>query len=275
MCHGLWTMVHGQNQPMKKLIVFDLDGTLAESKAAIDQEMAERLGALLTVAQVAIISGGDWPQFEKQVIAHLPKGSKIKNLSILPTCGTKFYRYKKDWKELYAENFTDKQKQKIISSLNEAIDAAGVRAKKTWGELIEDRGSQITYSGLGQQAPLDEKSKWDPDFAKRKKIKTRLDELIPEFAVNLGGATSVDITKKGIDKKYGMHKLRDVLDIKISEMIFIGDAIFPGGNDYPARESGAFSVCVSGPHETKRVIEGIIACLDNGKFKKGFTDGKS
>jgi phosphomannomutase len=260
---------------MKKLIVFDLDGTLAESKAAIDKEMAKRLAGLLTVARVAIISGGDWPQFEKQVLDHLPKGAKMKNLSILPTCGTKFYQYKKGWKLLYAENFTDAQKQKIISSLNEAIDATGVRAKKIWGEQIEDRGSQVTYSGLGQQAPLDAKTKWDPDFTKREKIKKRLDKLIPEFAVNLGGATSVDITKKGIDKKYGMFKLRDVLEIKIKEMIFIGDAIFPGGNDFPARESGAFSVCVSGPNETKRVVEGIIACLDNGKFKKGFIDGKS
>jgi phosphomannomutase len=256
--------------PMKKLIVFDLDGTLAESKAAIDKDMAERLAALLTVAKVAVISGGDWPQFEKQVLSHLPKGKKLQNLSILPTCGTKFYQYKTSWKQLYAENFTDAQKKKIIQSLNEAVDASGYKAKKTWGETIEDRGSQVTYSALGQQAPLDEKKKYDPDFKKRDKIKTHLEKLIPEFAINLGGATSVDITKKGIDKKYGMHKLRDILDIKISEMIFIGDAIFPGGNDYPAKQSGAFSICVKDPDETKKVVEGIIGTLDDGHFKKGF-----
>jgi phosphomannomutase len=256
---------------MKKLIVFDLDGTLAESKAAIDKEMATRLAALLTVAKVAVISGGDWPQFDKQVLANLPKGKILQNLSILPTCGTKFYQYKTMWKELYAENFTAEEKEKIISSLNKAIDTSGFKAQKTWGETIEDRGSQITYSGLGQQAPLDEKKKWDPDFAKRDKIKKLLDRMIPEFAVNLGGATSVDVTKHGIDKKYGIYKLRDVLSIKISEMIFIGDAIFPGGNDYPAKQSGAFSIRVSDPNETKRVVEGIIACLDDdGKYKKGF-----
>jgi HAD superfamily hydrolase (TIGR01484 family) len=261
---------------MKKLIVFDLDGTLAESKAAIDPAMAARLAALLTVGKAAIISGGDWPQFEKQVISRLPKGAHLKNLYILPTTGTKFFQYKAGWKQLYAENFTQQQRDKIISSLNQAVEESGYKATKTWGELIEDRGSQITYSGLGQQAPLPEKSKWDPDFAKRKKIKMRLDKMIPGFAVNLGGATSIDITRKGIDKKYGMHKLRDVLGIAISEMIFIGDAIFPGGNDYPAQQSGAFSICVKDPNETKRVVEGIIACIDGkGKFKKGFNDVKS
>jgi phosphomannomutase len=256
---------------MKKLIVFDLDGTLAESKAAIDKDMAIRLAALLKVAKVAIISGGDWPQFEKQVLANLPKGKKLQNLSILPTCGTKFYQYKTKWTELYAENFTAKQKEKIVSSLNQAVDESGYKAKKTWGETIQDRGSQVTYSALGQEAPLDEKKKWDPEFAKRDKIKKILDKLIPEFAVNLGGATSVDITKKGIDKKYGIHKLRDILKIEIVDMIFIGDAIFPGGNDYPAKQAGAFSVRVSDPNETKRVVEGIIGCLDKkGHFKKGF-----
>ncbi len=258
---------------MKKLIVFDLDGTLAESKAAIDGDMSVRLSALLKVAKVAIISGGDWPQFEKQVLANLPKGKTLKNLSILPTCGTKFYQYKKNWKQLYAENFTDAEKQKIITSLNQAVDSSGFKAKKTWGETVEDRGSQVTYSALGQQAPLDEKKKYDPDFKKRGKIKKALEKMIPEFAVNLGGATSVDVTKKGIDKKYGIHKLRDVLGIKISQMIFIGDAIFPGGNDYPAKEAGTFSICVTDPNETKRVVEGIIACLDDdGHYKKGFED---
>lgn len=256
--------------PVKKLIVFDLDGTLAESKAAIDKEMSQRLSALLTVAKVAVMSGGDWPQFEKQVLGHLPKDAQLKNLSILPTCGTKFYQYKRGWKQLYAENFTDEQKRKIIDSLNQSVDASGYRAKKTWGEAIEDRGSQITYSALGQSAPLDEKKKYDPDFKKRKKIKAHLDKLIPEFDVNLGGSTSIDVTKKGIDKEYGIHKLHQVLGIKISGMIFIGDAIFPGGNDYPAKQAGAYAVCVKNPNETKRVIEGIIGCLDKGKFKDGF-----
>ena len=50
--------------------------------------------------------------------------------------------------------------------------------------------------------------------------------------------------------------------LHIKEMIFIGDAVFPGGNDYPAKEAGALSIEVKDPHETKRVIEAIIACLE-------------
>ena len=247
---------------MKKLIVFDLDGTLAESKSALDAEMSALLHDLLGIVQVAVISGGDWPQFEKQVLANLPHDERLAHLSLLPTCGTKFFRYTGEWKQLYAENFTAQEKERIVSALNKAVDEAGLKVEKVWGEVIEDRGSQITFSALGQQAPLEEKDRWDPDYAKRKKIKAILDTLIPEFSVRMGGATSIDVTKPGIDKAYGVRKLRDILGISLQEMIFIGDALFPGGNDYPAEEAGVVSIPVQGPDETKRVIEAIIACLD-------------
>ena len=245
---------------MKKLIVFDLDGTLAQSKSSIDAEMAVLLNKLLGVIKVAVISGGNWPQFQKQVLSHLTSDERLENFLLLPTCGTQFYKFENGWKKLYAEDFTSEQKQRIISSLKKAIAQSGLKPEKVWGELIEDRGSQITFSALGQEAPLEEKVKWDPDFTKRKEMKTILDGLIPEFSVRLGGSTSIDVTKPGIDKAYGIKKLRDVLAISIEEMIFVGDALFPGGNDYPAEKAGALSIRVRDPHETKRVIEAIIAC---------------
>ena len=246
---------------MKKLIVFDLDGTLAESKSSFDAEMATLLGVLLGIMKVAVISGGNWPQFEKQVLANLPNDERLKNLSLLPTCGTKFYRYDSGWKILYSEDFTASEKEKIIHSLKQVMVASNFAAHQTWGEVIEDRGSQITFSALGQQAPIEEKKKWDADFSKRQRMKSLLDKLIPEFSVRLGGTTSVDVTKPGIDKAYGIGKLRETLGITIQEMIFIGDALFPGGNDYPAKEAGVVSIQVRDPNESKRVIEAIIACL--------------
>ena len=246
---------------MKKLIVYDLDGTLAESKSALDGEMAEILNRLLGVARVAIISGGDWPQYQKQLLANLPGAGSLERLTLLPTCGTKYYRYDGEWTKVYSEDIDEMGKKKILDSFQLALDEAGFRPAQTWGEIIEDRGSQITFSALGQQAPLVEKEKWDPDFAKRQRIKAILDRYLPEFSVRLGGSTSVDVTKPGIDKAYGIEKLRELLSIELNEMIFVGDAIFPGGNDYPVKEAGVDSIQVRDPLETKRVTETIIACL--------------
>jgi phosphomannomutase len=248
---------------VKKLVVYDLDGTLAESKSSLDAEMSVLLHSLLGVAKVAVISGGGWPQFEKQLLSNLPHDESLGNLSLLPTCGTKFYRYAGAWNRIYSEDFTADEKEKIVSSLKKAVDESGFKVERVWGEEIEDRGSQITLSALGQQAPLEEKSKWDPDFTKRKKIKGVLDTLIPEFSVRLGGTTSIDVTKLGIDKAYGIRKLRDILGISLKEMVYIGDALFAGGNDYPAQEAGVVSIPVRGPDDTKLVTRTIVACLES------------
>jgi len=247
---------------MKSLVVFDLDGTLAASKASLDAEMAALLGRLLGIVKVAVISGGAWSQFEKQVLAFLPHDDRLKSLSMLPTCGTKFYRFDGDWKKLYSEDFSAADAKKIIGALDRAVGRCGYRVEKHWGDLIEDRGSQITFSALGQEAPLAEKVKWDPDFAKRQKIEAILEPMIPGFSIRLGGATSIDVTRPGIDKAYGIRKLKETLDVSIAEMIFVGDAIFPGGNDYPAKQAGVESIRVRDPEETKRVIEAICACLE-------------
>lgn len=245
----------------KKLVIFDLDGTLAESKSSLDAEMAALLQSLLAIMKVAVISGGDWPQFERQLLANLPVDEHLQQLLLLPTCGTKFFQYASAWKKIYAEDFTEAEKAKITASLHQAISLSGFSDTQIWGEQIEDRGSQITFSALGQQAPIEAKKKWDPDFSRRQRMKETLDQLIPEFTVRLGGTTSVDVTRQGIDKAYGINKLREILSIEIDQMIFVGDALFPGGNDYPVKQAGVVSIQVRDPDESKRVIETILACL--------------
>lgn len=131
--------------------------------------------------------------------------------------------------------------------------------EQTWGNRIEDRGSQITFSALGQQAPILAKSQWDPDFAKRRIIQADLRERLPGLSINMGGATSIDVTRAGVDKAYALKKLAAESGIALDAMIFVGDAIFPGGNDYPAKELGLDTVSVCDPEHTLWVIAKILA----------------
>ncbi|MBB4618594.1 HAD-IIB family hydrolase [Sphingomonas abaci] len=246
---------------MKQLVAFDLDGTLAESKQPLKDSMGEALADLLTVAHVAVISGGDWPQFDKQVASRLPERADRSKLWLMPTTGTKLYTYGDGrWNTVYAQLFSDAQKAAIIDAFHASLEATGFVPEQTWGERIEDRGSQITFSALGQQAPLEAKEHWDPDFAKRKVIQADLRQRLPDLSINMGGATSIDITQKGVDKAYGLKRLRDESGIPLDAMMFIGDAIFPGGNDYPAKELGLDTVKVRDPDETLSVIAAIVAC---------------
>ncbi|TPG11972.1 HAD-IIB family hydrolase [Sphingomonas oligophenolica] len=246
---------------MKDLVAFDLDGTLAESKQPLKASMGEALADLLGVANVAVISGGDWPQFDKQVASQLPARADLKKLWLMPTTGTKLYTHMGDvWTAVYAELFDDDTRKNIIDSFNASLEATGFKPEQTWGERIEDRGSQITFSALGQEAPLDAKEKWDPDFAKRKVIQADLKTRLPGLSINMGGSTSIDITREGVDKAYGLKKLRDHSGIALDKMMFVGDAIFPGGNDYPAKQLGLDTVKVRDPDETLSVIAAIVAC---------------
>ncbi|MCJ1960800.1 HAD-IIB family hydrolase [Novosphingobium mangrovi (ex Hu et al. 2023)] len=246
---------------MKEIVAFDLDGTLALSKQPLTDEMAELLAGLLEVAQVAVISGGDWPQFEKQVASRMPAHADLSRLWMMPTSGAKLFVHRDGtWTPVYAELFTDAQKAEILEAFDAALEATGFVPEQTWGERIEDRGSQITFSALGQQAPLEAKEVWDPDFAKRKVIQADLVKRLPGVSVNLGGATSVDITQPGVDKAWGLKRLAEHSGVAEDKMLFIGDAIFPGGNDYPAKAMGLDTVCVRDPADTINVVTAIIAC---------------
>lgn len=246
---------------MKQLIAFDLDGTLAESKQPLEAKMGEALADLLEVADVAVISGGDWPQFDKQVASRLPARADRFRLWLMPTTGTKLYTHREGaWAAVYAELFDDEQKRHILQAFDASLEATGFVPEETWGERIEDRGSQITFSALGQQAPIHAKEIWDPDFAKRKIIQADLTTRLPGLSINMGGATSIDITREGVDKGYGLKKLAEASGFPLDAMLFIGDAIFPGGNDYPAKQIGLDTVRVRDPQETLAVVSAIIAC---------------
>lgn len=254
---------------MKKVIAFDLDGTLADSKSPIEDRMAELLDQLLDKFQVCVMSGGRFEQFQTQLLNNLKvEPAKLERLHLMPTCGTRYYVYdlaKSGWEQVYAENFTDAEKKEIITALNKGIDDMGLREKKTWGETVEDRGSQITFSALGQdivaelgKKGVELKEQWDPDGSKKHKLRDYVAELIPDFEVRAGGSTSIDITKPGIDKAYGMKKLMNILEIGKENILFIGDRLEEGGNDYPVKAMGVDSIEISKWQETAIAVQAIV-----------------
>lgn len=257
---------------MKKVIAFDLDGTLTASKSPVEETITNLISKLLNHFEICVISGGKFDQFKEQFIRHLYIDErKLSSLHIMPTCGTRYYRFNnktKEWEIVYAENFTKAQKEKIITNLTKVVEDLGYREEKTWGPDIEDRDSQITFSALGQdiveqlgEEGVAKKDAWDPGNKKKEKISQVLSKLLPEFEVRVGGMTSVDITRPGIDKAYGMKKLMDMLKVKKSDILFIGDRLSEGGNDYPVKAMGIDTIEISDWKETAKVLETILLLI--------------
>ncbi len=242
----------------KDLVVFDLDGTLAESKTMIDSEMAVLLNSLLETHHIAIITGGSHNQITKQFLVGLTAPDELLHkVHLFPTCGARCYQYNETgWQERYANHLTDEEKERIISAFARVFIAVEYQhPAELYGEVIEDRGTQITFSAIGQEAPADKKRLWNEQYNKlRLDMRNSLQELLPKFDVRVGGMTSIDVTKKGINKFYGIKKIEELLNIPIDRMVFVGDDLGPGGNDEPVKQSGIHTVAVQHPEETKNLL---------------------
>ncbi len=253
--------------PKLRMVVFDLDDTLAPSKSALPDEMVVALRNLLQVCEVCVISGGAFSQFDKQVLQRLDFCESevwlAQRLHLMPTCGTRYYRFDGDgWKQIYALDLSADQKRKVLAVLECTAKELGLWSEHSWGEIIEDRGSQITFSALGQQAPLAAKRAWDPDGAKKRDLAALVSGRLPDLEVRGGGSTSIDVTRPGVDKAFGMKKLAEQTGIARTDTIFVGDRLDPDGNDYPVSVAGWSTIAVSNWMETISVIDHLIAIAD-------------
>jgi len=250
--------------PTPRLVAFDLDDTLAPSKSPIDPRIGELLIALAERVVVAIISGGHLAQFTAQVVDRLPDAAPAvrEHIHLLPTCGTQYYRLTGDGVHtVYAHALSDDEKTRALTAVEQQARRLGFWESDTWGDILEDRGSQITFSALGQRAPLHAKSAWDPTGEKKNTLRAAVAELIPDLEVRSGGSTSVDITHRGIDKAYGMRQLAEQTGIPLDDMLFVGDRLDPDGNDYPVLALGVRCHAVTGWEDTAAFLEELIPTL--------------
>ncbi len=261
------------------LIAFDLDDTLAPSKTAIDPVIAELLLALLERGEVCIISGGHYPQFQAQVLPYFGEATPetLARLHLMPTCGTQYYRHGEgEWVQVYAQNLTQDEKARAMAVVEQKARELGLWEEQTWGPILEDRGSQITFSALGQEAPVDAKHAWDPSGSKKEMLRDAVQAELGDLEVRSGGSTSVDITRRGIDKSYGMTRLAELTGVPLSDRIFVGDRLDEGGNDYPVKAMGVECIAVEGWEDTARLLQGWVdawAAEATPPLKSSVSDG--
>lgn len=251
------------------LIAFDLDDTLAPSKSPVEPRMLEVFARLLDRTTVAVISGGNFEQFEMQLVDRLERAgldeAALQQLHLLPTCGTRYERREAGaWHTVYREHLSRAERDAALTALREEAERLGYwepanAGTQVWGDVLEDRGSQITFSALGQSAPVAAKQAWDPDGTKKNTLRAAVAERLPELEVRSGGSTSVDITRRGIDKAYGMKKLAEQTGIPLDRMLFVGDRLDPDGNDYPVKALGVPCHAVAGWEDTADFLEQLLA----------------
>lgn len=245
-----------------RLIGFDLDNTLANSKLPMRPAMARSFGELTRRIQVAVITGGRHSLVVSQILDVLGPEANLANLHLMPTSGTRYLRYERGaWVTVFSHDLDDDQRARAAASLERRAREQGLWFEEVWGERIEDRGSQITFSVLGQQAPLEAKQAFDPTGELKERLALAVAADLPDLKVHAGGYTSVDVAGRGIDKAFAVRELASLTGIDVADMIFVGDRMTPGGNDYPAAQAGTMGVAVTSPADTLRFIDGLLARL--------------
>ncbi len=247
-----------------KAFAFDLDGTLAVSKSALSTEVSEFLCKILSSGRsVMVISGGWMPQFEKQFLANFKcPEENLKRLYLMPTSGAIMY-FRNDqgeWEKRYEHVIPEEDVAKISDAFDDVLTRVSFTMPKEgqWGKQFENRITQISYSALGQQAPIEEKEKWDSDDAKKAEMVELLTPMLPDYAVKSGGTTTIDITLKGVDKGFGMEQFLKETEYSKEDVLFTGDRLYEGGNDYAVVRTGVDTCEVESPFDMLKKLSRFV-----------------
>lgn len=243
-----------------KAIAFDVDDTLTESKQPLDEKMGALLGELSVLVPVAIISGGKLEQLQKQVIEHVID-PVYKHFYLFPTGGAAAFTFNEDGSlvSLYEHKLSDDEVDLIVKESTRIIEESHLLDGKTlYGEVIEVRGSGIALSLLGQEAPPEVKKEFDPDQKKRLSLLPLLSAALPQFSIKIGGATTIDISKAGIDKAYGMREFAKLINIPEKDILYVGDALYPGGNDEAVLQTGDMVHSVKNKEDTASFLTSLL-----------------
>lgn len=251
----------------KKLIAFDYDETLSVTSMPLSEKMSYLLKRLLERYEVCIISGGTYESFSKNIINRLDVGQgALGKLHLMPMTGTRYYRYDMsvgEWTLQYREDLTPDQRKRAAKALEQAAREFGIWEDNPRGVVIDDRSSQVTYAALGKDAQPDAKYAWERQHRSRRgSFRDRVASIVPDLEVRVGGTTSTDITAKGIDKAYGISRLMESLSIDKGDVLFIGDRLQEGGNDYPVKKMGVECIEVTRWQDTTNIIEDLLSTTE-------------
>lgn len=262
---------------MKKVLSFDIDQTLNIAKTPIPDEIADLLIKCLDYFQICPISGQKFEQFLVQIVNRLVERgvtpSQLENLHLFVAQGTQYYSYhntsdsynEQNWHQEYDYPLTAEEVAKITTVLEESAKETGYWEEdklEAGDQIIENRHSMVAFSALGQHAGTAQKYGWDADTKKRQAIVAKAVAKAPEFQYEIGGTTSINAFKKGMNKEFGMTKLLEVLKVEKSDILYFGDMTQPGGNDYPVVKMNIDTITVRSHEDTAYALRGILGVIE-------------
>ncbi len=247
----------------KQYIICDGDQTLYENVITpINDGMLETIQTLIrSGAGFGVISGTDIAE-----ISRLIRSKEInQEHHILATSGASYFIHDgKNTRNVYEVELSNQDKGAISNALEMLIGKYNIIPLTSRKDQIQDRISQITFSALGRNAPIELKDAYDKDKSKRKEFRRFLRKYLPEdkFNITIGGTTSMDITDSKVDKGYGIERFVQHNRLTFDDIIFYGDKLEEGGNDHSVRRNGIRCIRVNGVEDTMEKLNYWLMTLE-------------
>lgn len=248
------------SQLKRKIVIFDVDGTLTDPRQIITTEIKDYLVRMSQTYNIFILGAGSCKRIYNQL-------AKTDNIVFYGNYGLESaIGCMGEIKYIYNE----KTKNIITKDMIEAFNK--IRHKYNLTEYIGDSyevhpTGMITFALLGTDAKIKDKLEFDPDKIKRENIWPILKELLPEYNIIIGGTSSFDVLPKNIDKTYGISKILSKYNkYSIKELYFVGDDWHKYGNDYAILKTGIRCFRIDKLEDTKKLMEFFInyrMTLDN------------
>ena len=206
---------------MSEVFVFDIDGTLTESRLRIDSEFQSFMLEFCKDHDVYLITGSDRPKTFEQLGFELYDACK----GVWQCNGNEFWEgsrrgEKKDFNMDY----------EFKKFLTDKVNSSRYPIKT--GSHIEERTGMANFSTVGRGATLEQRAdyyKWDKVNHERILLCEEINREYPKLMASVGGEISIDIAIRGNNKS----QVADILNKKYNHIHFFGDRMDYGGNDYP------------------------------------------
>lgn len=245
---------------MPAAVVFDLDGTLGKPHENPNDSIITKIEQLSKRTAVGILSAAPLERVERSVLDRLSEEALKERMYVLTVNGAQGYVWSGSvWRDAYDKSLTSTEKSAIRSAFEALEKNTKVKVKNSQGATIVDFGGYIAYTPLGKDAAPHDKESWDPKGTKRRALIAKLRPMLTDgYEIYLSGETSIDITRTDANKAHGIRWLAKKLSTPVDTILFVGDALFEGGNDHVIIATGARTRQVANPKETEAILDTLL-----------------
>ena len=214
---------------MKKLICFDLDGTLTQHRTLIEDNVLEFLERLKEKYKLIMVGAGAAERIYKQMREY--------PVDILGNYGMQESKVIDGKFEVVRKEITQPDREYFLEKAQYLREKYGYQEFK--GDSVEfHQTGMVTFPLLGTKADIKDKLAFDPTREKRRKMYKEVQELFADYTVYIGGSSSFDFSLKKYNKYDAIMAYAKENGYQKQEILFVGDDFEDGGGDSHVRIFG-------------------------------------